>query len=185
MTTRKEWMYAAGFMLLVAAAALVAGCNSATDDPNQSSAIVTVSSVSPSEACVDYDGTPQDTDGDGTPDTTVYESVENTVNFESRLRNSDSGAFRDVIFSRVDILYEMTAGPQPPNRLGEQITVSVPAGGTASLGLTTVLANDVAAGFFDGTSRGSIRMVFHGQDVAGEPQRTEGSVPIRSVTVCN
>ena len=76
-----------------------------------------------------------------------------------------------------------TAGPGPADRIGEQVSFTVPAGGTADYGLTTVLANDVPA--FNGTSRGSIRLVFFGRDVAGEPRRAEGRLPIRSVTFCN
>ncbi len=183
MATRKDWISAAAFLLLAAAVAIIAGCNSLTDDPGDSTAIVTVTSFSPTEACVDYDGTPVDDNGDGTTDFTTYVSVENTVAFESTIRNGSDGTFNDVTFSRVDIYYEMTAGPGPANRLGEQVSFTVPAGGTADYGLTTVLATDVP--LFDATSRGSIRLVFSGRDVAGEPRRAEGRLPIRSVTFCN
>jgi hypothetical protein len=62
--------------------------------------------------------------------------------------------------------------------------VTVPAGGTATTGLTTILASDVAAGLFDSTSTGNIYFRFYGADAGGEPYETDAELPIRSVTIC-
>lgn len=180
----KTWMKALG-LLAIALAILAAGCNSSTDDPGISGNLVSISAIDPTEACVDVDGALLDLDGDGTKDDLVFVSTENAVNFESITRGLEPPTgFKDVNFTRMDVVYEITAGPQPPSRLNEGIAITVPAGGTAEFPLTTVFAQDIIDGFFTGDTRGSIRITFRGADLAGEPATTTGLLPIRAVSVC-
>lgn len=166
--------------LICVLAVVSAGCNSDTDDPGISVNNVTVASISPTDACVDIDGEPTDTDGDGTVDSNVFTSVLQQIAFDSRTRNNFS-VHNDVIFSAVDIDYIMTAGPAPPNRT-DAVTITVPAGGTASTGLNTVQARDVPS--FDSTSRGAIRLTFRGEDVTGEPATATGQTELHIATIC-
>ena len=166
---------------LVAAVTMVA-CNDSTDDPGISENLVTVSSVAPLNACVDVDGKLVDLDGDGTKETTVYESVIQEINFDSRLRGTAAGAFNDVIFSTVNINYILD-GSAPPNRT-EAVTITVPAGETAAQELTTVLATDIAAGYFSLGEGGRIDLIFHGEDASGEPMTARGQIPVETATGC-
>ncbi len=169
------------------ALALMAGCNSATDDPTTSEAQVTVSSVNPTTACVDVDGIPQDVNGDGTNEQ-VFESVVQTINLQSRVRGSGSSTWSDAVFTSVQIRYDMTNGSPPPTR-NEGLAVTVPAAGTGSVGLTTVLADDIIIFWREGAgsgsaTRGTIRLKFTGRDAGGEPVTATGSIPIEAVAVC-
>ncbi|MDQ7008138.1 MAG: hypothetical protein Q9Q40_12995 [Acidobacteriota bacterium] len=176
----RVWSPLAALGLVVVLTAVA--CNNATDDPGVSENVVTVSSVNPLTACVDVDGELVDLDGDGTKETTVYSSVTQTINFDSRLRGQAGGAWNDVIFSSVDINYILD-GSAPPDR-SESVTITVPAGGTASQELTTVLATDIAAGFFSLGERGRIDLVFRGEDASGEPMTARGQVPVETATSC-
>jgi hypothetical protein len=173
-------------LMLALALALVGafGCNSATDDPDVSNNLVTVSSFDPVDACADYDGELADLDGDGTEDDVVYTDVVQQVNFDSRMRGSgEPSAFNDVIFKQVRYDYEFDAGTPPPSRV-EDITVTVPAGGGASVGLTTILAQDVRD-FIDGATRGSVKLTFTGEDAAGEDAEVAvGYTPVNPKTIC-
>ncbi len=173
----------AAFALILAVAGLAAGCSDATDDPGISGNLVTVSGVDPTEACIDVDGELVDLDGDGTEET-VFTSTENSINFTSTLRGSSSGDFKDVLFTSMDVVYVITAGPVPPNRLNELISIEVPAGGSADFGMTTVEAQDIIDGFFTGATEGSVRVTFRGADLSGEPASTTAQMPIRAVSVC-
>lgn len=169
------------------ALALMAGCNSATDDPTESEARVTVSSVNPTTACVDVDGIPQDVNGDGTNEQ-VFESVVQTINLQSRVRGSGSSTWSDAVFTSVQIRYDMTVGIAPPTR-NEGLAVTVPAAGTGSVGMTTVLADDIINFWREGVgagsgTRGTIRLKFTGRDAGGEPVTATGSIPIEAVGVC-
>ncbi|HHN73853.1 MAG TPA: hypothetical protein ENK10_01360 [Acidobacteria bacterium] len=166
---------------LVAALTLVA-CNNATDDLETSENVVTVSSVDPLNACVDVDGKLVDLDGDGTKETTVYSSVLQDINFDSRLRGQSNGVWSDVIFSSVAINYTLE-GNAPPNR-NEAVTITVPAGGTATQELTTVLATDIAAGFFSLGEKGRIDLIFRGKDASGKPMTARGQIPVETATSC-
>ncbi len=172
-----------GLAVLLAGAALLVGCSSENDDPKESGNRVTIDSFSPSNACVDYDGELIDTDGDGTLDTVVFVDTVNTVNFASRVRGSSTSAFQDVIFTEMDVIYEFSAGTPPPDRLDIAINVTVPVNGTATLPVVTVLAQDAAV-FFDGATRGNVRLRFRGEDASGKPYSTSGAMEIRSVTLC-
>jgi hypothetical protein len=173
--------------LLAALAALLllgtVACNEATDDPEISDNLVTVAGFSPLSACVDYDGEPVDENGDGTADFTTFTSVVQTVTFDSRLRGSSSGPFLDVILTNVDVAYDLINGTNPAART-ETITVTVPAGGTASVPVTSVLASDIAAGNFGSSTTGNILMTFRGADATGEPVSTVGRTPVESVNFC-
>ncbi len=170
------------------ALALMTACNSATDDPGTSEAQVTVSSVSPTTACADVDGIPQDVNGDGTNEL-VFQSVVQTVNLQSRVRGSSSSTWSDAVFTQVQVRYEMTNGPAPPTRT-EGVAVTVPADGAGSVGMTTVLADDIILFWRpppDGSgtaTRGTIRLKFTGRDAGGEPVSATGSIPIEAVSAC-
>ena len=171
-----------GLALLLAGAALLVGCNSENDDPDESGNRVTIDSFAPSNSCVDYDGSLVDVDGDGTEEVVFIDTV-NTVNFASRVRGSSSSAFQDVIFTEMDVIYEYSVGSPPPDRRDIAVNVTVPIDGTATLPVTTVLAQDASV-YFDGSTRGNIRLNFRGEDAAGKPYSTSGAMEIRSVTVC-
>ncbi len=162
---------------------VVVGCNDFTDDPEISNNLVNVSSFSPLSACVDYDGELVDTDGDGTTDTTVFTSVVQDVSFDSRVRGGGGSTFNDVIFTSVNISYSVTGGTAPPPR-NETITVTVPAGGSASVPVTSVIAGDIP-GNFGATTRGNIVMTFSGADASGEPASATGRTPIETANICN
>ncbi|MFN7966915.1 MAG: hypothetical protein U0V87_14625 [Acidobacteriota bacterium] len=169
------------------ALALMTACNSATDDPGTSEAQVTVSSVSPTTACVDVDGIPQDVNGDGTNEQ-VFQSVVQTINLESRVRGSGTSTWSDAVFTQVQVRYEMTNGSAPPTRT-EGVAVTVPADGAGSVGMTTVLADDIITFWREGVgsgtaTRGTIRLKFTGRDAGGEPVSATGSIPIEAVAVC-
>ena len=172
-----------GLVLLLAGAALLVGCSSENDDPQESGNRVTIDSFSPTNACVDYDGSLIDADGDGTEDDIVFIDTVNDVAFSSRVRGTSTSAFQDVIFTELDIAYDFSAGTPPPDRPDIAINVTVPAEGTATLPVTSVLAQDAAV-FFDGTTRGNVRMTFRGADAAGKPYSTKGALEVRSVTIC-
>ncbi len=174
----------AGLSLLLAVVAFLAtGCNSSIDDPDVSNSQLSVAAISPSEACVDWDGTQIDTDGDGTLDGTAYFSTDQVVNFESRVRGSNANSpWNDVVLTECEISYKMDIGfPPPPRRFGVQ--VSIPANGTGSVGLTTVDPNDVPA-FFGPGDQGSIILRFSGKDAGGEPVSVSGSTRLLTATEC-
>ncbi|RMG45446.1 MAG: hypothetical protein D6718_07365 [Acidobacteria bacterium] len=164
------------------AAALLAACNGDIDDPDISSNLVAVAAFNPTSACVDVDGEGVDTNGDGTVDTQTFTSVQQTVTLDSRMRGSASSNLNDVIFNQVTIDYQMTAGGVPPQRT-ETITVTVPAGGTADVDVTTVLGADIPT-YFSLNSRGNIQLTFRGHDIAGNPATAVGWTAVEPATVC-
>ncbi|MDH3283231.1 MAG: hypothetical protein OEQ13_00680 [Acidobacteriota bacterium] len=181
--TVKHWQPAA--LALLFAFGVVA-CNDVTDDPKISDNLVSLSGFAPLSACVDIDGELIDTTGDGTLDTSVFTSVVQSAGFDSRIRGTSSSGFNDVIFTSVDISYELTGAPMGvPAPRTETITVTVPAGGSASVPVTSVLAGDVVAGFFDLATRGNVLMTFRGADVTGEPASATGRSPLETANICN
>ncbi len=183
MTMFAKKVFPLSVLVLLVVSLLAWGCNSSTDDPKISENLVTVKSANPTEACVDVDGELVDLDEDGTKETTVFESTDQTISFDSRKRVDGVGEFSDVIFTRVEISYELNAGTPPPTRT-EGLTITVPAGGTASHGMTTVLSTDVAAGYFVLGAQGWVHLRFTGRDASGKPADAEGQFQIRTVTAC-
>jgi len=170
-------------ILALMVVALGYACNDTTDDPEVSGNLVSVAGFSPSSACVDFDGEPVDEDGDGTADFTAFTSVVQDVLLDSRIRGDNPNSeFLDVIFSSVEIEYSISGGTAPPDRV-DLITATVPAGGTATVGVTTVLAGDISGNFMGGTS-GNATMTFKGEDASGEPVSAVGQTPIESANVC-
>ncbi len=163
------------------AALLLAGCNSATDDPDQSENLVNVDSFEPIAACVDVDGKLVDVDGDGTKDQVFYDVI-NTANFMSRMRGQAESAFNDVTFTTMEIRYDMRIGTPPPRR-EEGVQITVPAGGTATADITTVQATDIPV-YFHGGEIGDIVITFRGRDASGEKAVTRARLPIYTRTEC-
>lgn len=171
-------------ILVLMVVAFAYACNDATDDPEVSDNLVTVAGFSPSSACADFDGVPIDEDEDGTIDFIAFIAVNQNVMLDSRIRgNTPNSEFLDVIFTSVDIEYAITGGTAPADRT-DLITVTIPAGGNATVGITTILAGDISGNFMSGTS-GSATMTFRGADVTGEPVSAVGQTPIESANVCN
>ncbi|UCF66368.1 MAG: hypothetical protein JSV80_11285, partial [Acidobacteriota bacterium] len=94
--------------LLGAFVIVVVGCNETLDDPDISENIISIVSVEPRNACVDVDG-----DESGT-----FWSIEQTINFQSRLRGTTLSNFNDVVFTRVQFDYLVT------NTIGNQTVPS-------------------------------------------------------------
>ncbi len=163
------------------ATVLLAGCNSATDDPDQSENLVNVDSFDPVAACVDVDGKLVDVDGDGTKDQVFYDTI-NTANFTSRMRGQANSAFNDVTFTTMEIRYDMKIGTPPPRR-EEGVQITVPAGGTASVDITTVEAPDIPV-YFHGGEVGDVVITFRGRDASGEKAVTRARLPIYTRTEC-
>lgn len=181
-----------GLSILGLAMLLTAGCNSATDDPGQSEAIVAMADADPSVACADVDGVEKDLNGDGTNEI-VFESVVQELTLESRVRSGGNVDFSDVIFDNVEIRYDLTVG-QPPPRRSEGIAVTVPAGGTGAISLTTIFGDDIINYWWElnpsnpgaGTAvRGTIRVKFTGRDAGGEPVTATGAIPIEAAGACS
>ncbi len=184
MTARiKSWLPLVALLMVALLAGM--GCNSSIDDPSKSDNLVTVAGASPTETCVDVDGELIDENNDGTlqdPEERFYTGFNQTISFESRPRGQATGPFNDVIFTNVDISFEMGNGG-PPDRT-EGLTVTVPAGGIASHAMTTVPASDAASGDFTIGDKGWMDMVFRGEDVAGNKVTATGRFQVRVVNSC-
>ena len=181
---RNEWNVRRPLLVLAVlalAAATMLACNSATDDPDQSENMVKVTGFEPLGACVDIDGQMMDTNGDGT-DEQVFVDVLNTAQLTSYLRGTASSSMNDVVFTEMEIRYDLDIGSPPPTRR-EGVQVTVPAGGTASVDITTVESKDIPV-YFHGGEEGNIVITFRGKDVSGEPVVTTGRLPIYTRTVC-
>lgn len=165
-------------LLVAAAAALLCGCNDATDNPTKSESLLAVAKVDPPTACIDIDGT---LNGQGQ---TVYTGVNQEVILESRVRGtSGSSAFNDVIIEEYEIRYEMNPGFPPPNRV-QGVSITVPADGLSeATSIATVLPQDIPT-YFSATDRGTIVVIFRGHDVGGEPASATGRIPIITATEC-
>ena len=175
----------AGWPLLLVVVALFAlGCNSSTDDPDTANSQLSVTALSPSEACVDWDGTEVDTNGDGTFDGTAYLGTTQVVNFQSIVRGSSSDSpWNDIVLTECEISYKMDYGfPPPPRRFGVQ--VAIPANGTGSVGVTTVDPNDIPA-FFGPGDQGTVILKFYGEDAGGHPASAVGSTRLLTATECD
>jgi len=181
--SRSKCLLVAGPLALAALAMLLAGCSDSNDDPGESPNRVTMAASDPLEACVDIDGTLEDTDGDGSKDDPVFFSVSQQITFDSRVRGSVASEWEDVILEEVEFSYDLRGGVSPPKR-SSGISVTIPAGGTASTGITTVDAKDIIAGYFDGVREGTINVKFRGHDVSGEPIRVSGRIPLVTANAC-
>ncbi|GEM_PF-2757174 len=179
----RPFFYLALSVILTALTAV--GCNSNIEDPQESQNQVTVASVVPLQACVDYDGVMMDVDGDGTEEP-VYFGVAQDVKLQSRIRgNTGINKFSDVIFSSVTISYALSSGVNPPERI-EAVTITVPADGFATQGIETVLGRDVVPpGFFGPGVTGTIYLRFRGEDAQGLPASATGQIPLATASVCD
>lgn len=172
---------------LAAAAVLLLGataCNSSIDDPDSSESQVTVASYLPTTACIDVDGSLDETAG-----TTTYTDAAQTLTFESRVRGTgDVTAWMDVILTSVDVSYAMTDGGVVPAPFTTTIgAVTVPAGGTATLtSFRTVPVGYIGPGAEFSTSgrQGTATLVFHGRDAAGKSVTVRGTAAIGTYTIC-
>ncbi len=178
------WSWAA----LGAVAVLVLGaaaCNSSIDDPDVSDAIVSVASYVPSTACIDVDGSLDETAG-----TTTYTDAAQTLVFESRVRGTGGDSvWLDVILTSVDVSYTMTDPGLVPAPFTTSIgAVTVPAGGTGTL-LTfrTVPVGYIGPGaeFSSAGRQGTAKLVFHGKDAGGNPVTVTGTAAIGTYTACD
>jgi hypothetical protein len=164
--------------ILAGFAVILAGCNSATDDPDVSDNLVSVASADPTEACVDYDGEEQD-------GSIVYSGVLQDITLESRPRGgSGDSVWQDVIFDEVVITYDMDEGAAPAPKT-EAVQVTVPAGGTTDYPLVTVEAVDVAdPTLFERGASGRIVLEFRGENVSGKPASASGNIRLFTASIC-
>ncbi len=171
--TRTTFAIAAlGAVLLLASA-----CNSGTDDPDVSQNILSVALVSPTTACVDYDG-------DGTAITNVLQNF----TIQSRVRGTATGTsavWNDAIIEAADISYTMTdgLGDIPAKRIG--VTLTVKANNTGTTSVETVSVAYVAQYFNTPGREGQITLRFSGHDAGGEAlQISPVTVPVASAGAC-
>jgi hypothetical protein len=150
-------------------------CNSALDNEDESPSLLTVTGLDPANACVDLDG-------DGT---NLY-SVGIDVTISSTIRNASSGsAFNDVVLSDYTVSYDLTnplIGVNPPS-YQSGLTVEVPAGGDATVGVTVVRWADIAT-YFGPDTRGTVTVRFRGRDLANNPANTVARIPLETGTEC-
>lgn len=165
---------------------MAGGCNDTLDDPVVSDNLVSVAAIAPTTACVDVDGELQENALGGFD--TVYREVQQAFTFQSRLRNEGDSVWNDVILSAYDISYTMTdGGSVPPPATGRSISpVTIPAGGVGRTTITTVPVAHIGPGLEFSTPQriGQVQMVFHGQDMAGNPVTVNGSAPLGTFTIC-
>lgn len=165
------------------------GCNKSIGDPSDAENQVTVASVDPNMVCADIDGTIQQGSGGG--NTVVFYDAKNKLTFESRVRgNADitSNVWSDVIFTSVDITYQMNdGGPAPApwfDRPAPAITVK--ANSTTTVDMITVPVADIGPGApLDTAGRlGVVTMVFHGKDAANQPATASVKIPLGTYNAC-
>ena len=168
--------------LVAPALVLLAACNKSIGDPNTSENQVTVAAVKPDTACVDIDGTLLGSQ-------IVYQDALQKFTFDSRVRGTtDAGSvWSDVIFTSIDMSYEMLdGGATPPSWTNRPVAITVPANGTTDVSLVTVPVAYIGPGMVLDTSGrlGVITMTFHGADAANQPYQTTVRVPLGTYNAC-
>jgi hypothetical protein len=171
--------------LVAPALVLLAACNKAIDDPSTSENQVTVAAVQPDTACVDVDGTLQQ----GSTAGITYQDAIQKLTFDSRVRGTtDAGSvWSDVIFTSIDVSYEMLdGGATPAPWVARPVSITVPANGTKTATLVTVPVAYIGPGLpLETPGRlGVITMVFHGTDAANQPYSTSVRIPLGTYTQC-
>jgi hypothetical protein len=179
--TRRAKTWLPLLALVLALAAMLPGCNEATDDPAVSPSLLSISGINPSALCVDGDGEFIDQDGDGTLDGPFFTDVPASFTIKSRVRNEGGSTFNDVILTEYSV--EFDASTNPPDISQGGLTVEVPANGSASVSVTVVPATLIGPFFPVGTV-GTATVRFRGEDVSGEPARVTGRISFESVNVC-
>lgn len=164
----KKALLAGGVLLLVAAAG---GCNSATDDPDQSESVIRVAMTNPTSACIDGDG---ELDELGN---TVFTNVLVEYTFQSIVRGSGGSAWNTVTMSRAEVVFDPANGL--PTR-ARTFNTPVLANSTAKTSISVIDAEDVME-YFDlaaaGTpTAGKIRVTFTGRDAANNPVTTNSEI---------
>ncbi len=184
----------ASFVIVLAlgcfALVLPMGCNKSIGDPSDAENQVTVANVDPNMACADIDGTVQQS-GEGGGGTVVFYDAKNKLTFESRVRgNADmtDSVWSDVIFTSVDITYQMNDGGDAPapwiGRPAPAITVK--ANSTTTVDMITVPVADIGPGraLAESGRLGVITMVFHGKDAANQPATASVKIPLGTYNAC-
>lgn len=181
---RKDWLRILGLVIVLGLTVMAGACNDEIDDEDESPNLLTITSADPSNICVDEDGEPVDEDGDGTitvPDEIFFVDVPVSFTITSTLKNAAAASpFNDIVLSSVEISY--SGGATAPSR-SSGLTIEVPAGGSASVGVIAVSATDIPGGFAPG-ARGTASFVFKGQDLAGKPARVKTTMPYETKSIC-
>lgn len=166
-------LLAGGLVLLLSAGA----CNKSTQDPGSSSNLLTVSSVSPSTACIDGDGATTDAG-------TVWSSVSVRPTFTSYVRGGSPSPWDTVYLTTVDVVFDPSNGMPAATR---SISATIPGNGTATPSVLLLYAQDVATYFDLATNpptTGAVHLVFHGHDAANNSVTVTTDVPYTVANAC-